>query len=137
MPRRTSPLYPFPARRCVHCVRNRCVLSLERDPAYHEKWRCLVVSSWDRALEESMDRADAFGLDQERSVKHCMESLDRQAGTEACARFSPAEKASEKNALGCRHLWKDTCLLLAPLCPGACPRFTLDAAWEAHPGFRP
>ncbi|EPR31603.1 hypothetical protein dsat_0927 [Alkalidesulfovibrio alkalitolerans DSM 16529] len=119
--RQADKLRQMPGNACRFFRAGRCLYEERLNPGYNGSWRCVVVRSWEREYDEFVQRAEAFGLEDDAagSIWERRFAEMMRAGV-ACDRF---ERGGEYELLACVHLMGDLCLCALPPCDGVCGRF--------------
>ena len=112
----------LPGTGCRYYNRGRCLYEERLNPGYHEAWRCRVLTAWERAFDDFVDRAEAFDLGQDRAADLWRLRM-RRLGPDGCEAFVPAGQRAPVSVVPCAHAQEDLCLLALPECGGRCRRY--------------
>ncbi|EPR42172.1 hypothetical protein dsx2_0099 [Desulfovibrio sp. X2] len=111
----------MPGNACRFYRHGRCLYEERLNPGYNASWRCAVVRKWEEEYDEFVQRAEAFGLEDETAGsiwEKRFQSLLRM--DVPCEHFG---RGGEYELLKCVHLMGDLCLCALPRCEGVCRRF--------------
>jgi hypothetical protein len=111
----------LPADGCRSLYQGRCLYEEQLNPGLAVETRCVVLRRWESVYDDFLDRAENFGLDEERVSELWRKRFERLAAEAlACPDYAEALGLDMPE---CRHLFSDICLLRLPECEGKCRNF--------------
>ena len=113
----------FPARSCRFSVRDRCLKTWAWHPLGSDRMQCLVVSIWEDAHDQVMEKVDALAL----SVADAEDLLTEVTAYWLHPRLLCREHQSSGTGadLDCIFLHGHLCMRKMPFCTGPCPNFAM------------
>ncbi|BBD07468.1 hypothetical protein [Desulfovibrio ferrophilus] len=113
----------FPACACRHYELGHCLYEERLNPGFRERWRCKVLTEWEKAYDDFLLRAEAFHLKPEEAVELWEARLERlMAQARQCPDFSAG---AEESATGCLNELEGLCMKMLPECDGRCRHYTI------------
>lgn len=111
----------MPARECGFHVQGRCLYQERLNPGYSPEWKCSVLCGWERAFDDFLARAEAFGLEQREVNTLWSRRFERLArkGVD-CPEYV---HDSMQDPPGCAWQHESLCLLALPECEGRCRHY--------------
>ncbi|MFW5837837.1 MAG: hypothetical protein ACOCVM_07490 [Desulfovibrionaceae bacterium] len=113
----------LPGTGCEHYLAGRCLYEERLNPGLDESRRCAAMQEWMREHDDFLNRAEAFGLDEQRAGELWSRKLERLSHLERdCPGFEPTGCAVLPECG--RHL-DGLCVSALPPCQGKCRHFKL------------
>ncbi len=114
----------LPGLGCQHFTNGRCLYEERLNPGYAYDWRCRVLSRWESAFDDFLERADAFGIEQSAVPDLWKRQFERMARNAFdCEQYSYCHGAE---APACLHVMDELCRLSLPECGGRCRRYIAE-----------
>ncbi|MBU1001492.1 MAG: hypothetical protein KKE73_03105 [Proteobacteria bacterium] len=114
----------FPACACGHYQLGRCLYEERLNPGFRDRWRCRVLTKWEKAYDDFLLRAEAFHLELANAVELWEARLERLlVQARQCPDYAGG---AEESATGCLNEIEGLCLRLLPECQGRCRHYTTD-----------
>jgi hypothetical protein len=111
----------LPASGCRYFLNGRCLYEEELNPGYNLDFRCVLLRRWERAFDDFLGRAEAFGLAQASAADAWARRFERLLGEDAdCPDY---RREAGRDLPDCVHCRGDICVKALPECPGHCLRF--------------
>ncbi len=97
-------------------------MELGENARRHKKWRCRIVSAWERAFDDYLLQVDQFDIAPETAARIWSRRLEKIVDRPRCVHFVPGGD----DTVGCALVFEDLCLKKIPACPGRCRRYRED-----------
>ena len=114
----------MPGAGCEYYRRGRCLYEENLNPGYNAAHLCRELGRLGREFEGFIERAEAFSLEEQKAYEIWRRKLSQSLAQDChCQDYLGGDN---ENFLGCAYAYGDICLKALPICPGRCPRFSLE-----------